>query len=131
MLTAVAHQIIGTVGKILRKAAAILLDFGLNQRDLPGGDLAQGRDDFLIVRFDQRTGSLEQLFGPASGAENQFESIRNLFETIFYSYTGHCPLIFQPRSAIVNERVGNRKWANERVRALFLSGQSVSCPFGV
>jgi len=82
----------------------MLLSFGFDQRDLPGGNLAQGRDDFLIIRFDQRTGALEQLFGPARGSEDQFESIRNLFETIFYSYTSHCSMIFRPCTAIVNER---------------------------
>jgi hypothetical protein len=85
----------------------MLLNFGFDQRDLPGGDLAQGRDEFLIIRFDQRTGALEQLFGPARGSEDQFESIRDLFETIFYSYTSHCRMIFRPCAAIVNERERN------------------------
>ena len=101
-LTEVAHEIVGDRRQTII-ADAMLLGFGFDQRDLPDGDLAQGRDDFLIIRFDQRTGALEQLFGPARGSEDQFESIRNLFETIFYSYTGHSLMIFRPRAAIVNE----------------------------
>ena len=85
-------------------AGAVLLVFGFDYRDLPRRDLAQGRDDFLVVRFDQRTRALEQLFGPSRGPEHEFESIGNLFETIFYSYTGHCLMIFRPCTAIVNER---------------------------
>jgi hypothetical protein len=86
----------------------MLLNFGFDQRDLARGNLAQGRDDFLVIRFDQRTGALEQLFGPARGPEDEFESIRNLFETIFYSYSGHCFFIFRSRDALVNERERNR-----------------------
>jgi hypothetical protein len=100
----------------------MLLNFGFDQRDLARGNLAQGRDDFLVIRFDQRAGALEQLFGPARGPEDEFESIRNLFETIFNSYTGHCYLIFRSRDALVNERERNRKRANERVVRYFSAG---------
>jgi hypothetical protein len=103
----------------------MLLNFGFDQRDLARGNLAQSRDDFLVIRFDQRAGALEQLFGPARGPEDEFESIRNLFETIFYSYTGHCYLIFRPCVAIVNEARAESK------AELLLGGQSVGGPFGV
>jgi hypothetical protein len=82
---------------------AALLAFGFDQRDFPGGDLTQGRDDFLVVRLDQRPGTLQQLLGTARCSEYQFEPIRDVFEAIFYSYSGHRNLIFRPRAAIVNE----------------------------
>ena len=104
----------------------MLLNFGFDQRNLARGNLTQGRDDFLVIRFDQRAGTLKQLFGPARGPEDEFESIRNLFETIFNSYTGHCSMIFRPRTAIVNERERNRKRANELGLRYFSAGSPLA-----
>jgi hypothetical protein len=83
-------------------ADAALLVFGFDDRDLAGGDFTQSRDDFLVVRFDQWPGALEQLLGAACRSQYQFESIRDVFETIFYSYSSHRALILLPGLAIVN-----------------------------
>jgi len=87
-------------------AGAPLLAFGFDQRNLPRGDFAQGRDYFLVVRLDQRPCTLQQLLGTARRSEYQFEPIRNVFEAIFYSYSGHRTLIFRPSAPIVNEPAG-------------------------
>jgi len=83
-------------------ASAPLLAFWFDDRDLPSRDFAQSGDDFLVVRFDQGAGALEQLFGPACRCQHQFEPVRDLFQAILYSYSSHRRLIFRLGAAIVN-----------------------------
>ena len=66
-------------------------------------DFTQRRDDFLVVRLDQRPRALEQLLGSPRRAKHEFESVRDILETVFYSYSSHCPLIVRPSPDIVNE----------------------------
>ena len=51
--------------------------------------LAQGGDNFLVVRVHQGPIALEQLLGAAGGRQNQLEAVGNLLEAIFYSYSRH------------------------------------------
>jgi len=97
-----ADIILGKGWPVIATGAPLLV-FGFDDRDLPSGDFTQSRDDFLVVRLDQRPGALEQLFGPACRSEYQFEPIRNVFEAIFYSYTSHRMMIFRLSAGIVNE----------------------------
>ena len=72
-----ANRILGK-GRPVIVTGAPLLAFGFDDPDLPSSDFTQSRDDFLVVRLDQRPGALEQLLGPACRSEYQFESIRNV-----------------------------------------------------
>jgi hypothetical protein len=70
--------------------------------DLLRRDFAQRRYNFLIVRFDERTGALQKLLGSARRSEDESETIINVLETIFYGYACHLALIFRPRAIVVN-----------------------------
>ena len=63
--------------------------FGLDQRNFAGGNFTQGRDDFLVIGFDQRTRTLEELLGAPRSSQHQLETIRNDFEAIFHSDSRH------------------------------------------
>jgi hypothetical protein len=107
-------------GRLAIVAVKPLLVFGFDDRNLPRRDFTQGGDDFFVVRFDQRPGALEQLLGPACRSENQFESIRNVFEAIFYSYSSHRVMIFRRGAAIVNEGANSAVATTRRSRDLAL-----------
>jgi hypothetical protein len=97
-----AYRIVGNSWPAIATGVRLFV-FGFDDRDFPSGDFAQSRDNFLVVRLDQRSSALEQLLGSACRAEDQFESIRDVLEAIFYSYSSHCKMIFQRGADIVNE----------------------------
>jgi hypothetical protein len=77
--------------------------FGFDDRDFPRSDFTQRRHYFLVVRIDQRTRALKQLLGSPRRAQYEFESVRDILETVFYSYSSHCLLILRPAAKVVNE----------------------------
>jgi hypothetical protein len=84
------------------------VDFGellllrLFERDLGGGDLAEGRHDFLIITFHEWPRAFEQLLGALGGSEDQFEAIGDLLKTIFYGNSRHYLVIFRRNRSPVN-----------------------------
>src|SRR5262245_8070004 len=66
---------------------------GVLQPDLRIGDLAQGGDDFLVVRFDEGTRALEELLGAPRAQQHELKAIRDLFETVLDGNTCHDPLL--------------------------------------
>jgi hypothetical protein len=79
-----------------------LLRLRVEDDDFFGRDFAQRGYHFLVIRFDERTGALQELLGPASRAEDQSKTIINMFKAIFYGYTCHLGMIFRPGAALVN-----------------------------
>ena len=63
--------------------------FRLDYLDLARRDFTQSSYDFLVTGFDQWTRTLEQLFGAARATEHQLETVINMFEAVFNSYTSH------------------------------------------
>src|SRR5439155_20288288 len=57
--------------------------FGVLEPDPFGRDLAQGGDDLLVVRLNERPRALEQLLRPAGGEQDELETVRNMLQAVF------------------------------------------------
>src|SRR5208282_5275813 len=75
---------------------------GFFDRDLAGGDFAQRRDYFFIVRFHQWPRALEQLFGAPGRAEHELEAVGNIFQAIFNGNSCHLASILRCIAPLVN-----------------------------
>src|SRR5262249_2906458 len=93
--------------------------FLVDRRDLLRGHLAQRRDDFLVVRLDQRPRPFEQLLGASRRQQHELESARNLLQTIFHGHSGHA-LSLSPRDrralpmtavSLANRRPSDKAWS--------------------
>src|SRR5208282_5753568 len=62
---------------------------GFFDRDLAGGDFAQRRDYFFVVRFHQWPRALEQLFGAPRRAEHELEAVGDVCQAIFNGNSCH------------------------------------------
>ena len=114
-----------------------LLRLRVEDDDFFGRDFAQRGYHFLVIRFDERTGALQELLGPARRAQNQSETIINVLKAIFYGYSCHLGMIFRPGAPDVNAtgRLSKRQSGEYRrlsQRAgLFFGRQANGGPFGV
>src|SRR5208282_2642617 len=92
---------------------------GFFDRDLAGGDFAQRRDYFFIVRFHQWPRALEQLFGAPRRAEHQLEAVGSVFQAILNGDSCHDAQLSGP-PRLLSTRLLARIGRDAQVRLQFL-----------